>query len=256
MAAAKRRKHKPQKWEDDRPKPIKGRLFQLPRSPVPWGILDLSNVARCGYCGKPIKPFTNQVLKEGEKRKVPRFYTCSVGCEQSGIQRVSFLDKKLLSWMKERLDEKVGDFIWGYDEEQLMAEFNYLTELAHKRRGLQTDLVLDAFHAPQILEKLKKVEREYDMQKHKLDTYDQLPFNENPLIGVMLEEDIEKLADYDINFRKKMLHFMIYSVRIFREYILIRAVPITDKEYEVTKGLGPQASINLSSDFRSKPTEE
>lgn len=238
--------------QDDRPKPIKGRLYSLPRTPVPWGMLDHSNIAKCGYCGKVIKPFANQIINEGEKRRLHTFYTCSSACEDSGIQRIQYLDKRFMEWIKKRVTEAVGEFIWGFDEKKILSEFNRLSELAVKRRKLQTDLVTDSFHAEEILKTLKKVEIKYDRQKKKIDTYDELPFNENPLIGLLLEKPLEELIEYDINFRMKMLYFTVYSIRVYKEYILIRAVPITEHEYHITKGFGPEMSINMSSDFRSR----
>ncbi len=242
--------YEPPKEEPEGPKPIKGNLFLLPRSPVPWGMLSDKNHIKCGYCGKDIRAFSNRVFVPGDNRLLPKWYSCYGACDESTRQRVQFLDKKIVKWMKDRIVEKVGECHPTFDTHVVMKEFARLTEIALKRRELQHQLHITGYKTEDVVAELVKVEKEYETQQIQLDAFDPLPFQENPLIAIMLETPLEEIEQMDINYLRKMFDFMVHAVRIFKEYMLIRAVPITEREYKITEGFGPQSSINLRSKQR------
>ena len=165
-------------------------------------------------------------------------------------QRIQFIDKYFVKWMKDRIMNKVRECNSGFDLNIVMGEFGKLSEIEMRRRELQTDLHITGHNTEKIVKQLIQIEKEYDFQKLQLDVFDPLPFPENPMIGIMLKTPLDQLLQMDINYLRKMFYFMVNSVRFYREYILIRAVPITEKEFKVTEGFGPQFSINLRATHR------
>jgi hypothetical protein len=154
--------------------------------------------------------------------------------------------------MQNRLLDKVGTYKWGFDKDGLMAEFKLLHRLSLERYSLQNKLILDAFHHEEVLAELISKEKDIETQKVKIDTFDFLPLDENPLVGLMMETDLSELVTMDINYLRKMLFFTIYNARVFDEYILMRAIPIDSEEYRITDGFGPQSSINFRRSSRSR----
>jgi hypothetical protein len=256
MAFKKKTKYLPADSSNEKKPAVKGRLFTLPSSPVPWALLDKLQIGRCSYCGKPIKVFSNIAYNEGDKRKPPLFYSCSAGCEKSGIQRAGFIDRKLIEFVKNRLSEKVGEFKWGLDESTLMMEFEQLTELAKMRKNMLTEMAYGGRDHDKLLKQIVNIENTYENQKNKLDTFDHLPLDENPLIGLMIEKEIDYIMGLDVNYLQKILSFTVINIRFFDDFLLLRSEPLDEREYEITDGFGPQNSIHLRRIHKSNITTD
>lgn len=240
--------NKPQPEETQ--KTIKGNLYKLPKSPVPWGLLADQKYIKCGYCGRDVKIFSNRVYLPGDKRKYTMWYLCSSGCTESQRHRIQFIDKSIIKWMKKRIEKKVEHCNSNFEPDSIMTEFAKLSQIGQERKSLQTDLFLNRHSSEKILIDLLKVEKAYDTQKSQLDAFDPFPPTENPLVSIMMNSSVDDLLLMDINYLRKMYDLTVRTVRFFKEYLLLRAVSLTDDEHRITEGFGPQASINLRTTHR------
>ncbi len=216
------------------------------RPPEEVTLLQGQGLIKCGYCAKPVDLFSLKsvyLAKQAEDSSV--FYMCQSKCSRSSQERTVFIDELLLSHIWERINNlPPPDNLSKSLDEALEISYK-IKKVKDQRKEKLRELPTAGFNIDGLLEKIDKLEAKIKNLQEDIDDLRGLVPQQNILLKPIWALSQDEFLEQDLQWHRILISMLIYNIRFFNEFLVLRVMPFTDEEKETDTGWGKRLHLSL-----------
>jgi len=218
-----------------------------------WSLLGHRTFFTCGYCGQNILLYSKSAVFRSTENPT-LFYGCRKRCNPSRVQRINFLDKKILEFIFKRLKKLFPNLkSENAHIDQLDKVFEKLDSLEKERSRILELLPSAGYNRDELMDRITTVEDEIVYLRGDISGINSENPQESPLLAPIFSiDDPAELEEFSLLYRRELVNSLIMRIRYFNEYLLVRPTPMTNEERRIeSEGMGLIENIHLAFDLRN-----
>ncbi len=187
-----------------------------------YGLLDSANAA-CGFCGKKIAVFAHSLPNKNEPPK-QIFYGCGERCGQIPFYRVDFIDKKVLTTLKEKITTifPPPSRLSSRKMKKVISAFEQLEHLKKKRSELSSQLPQAGANIKQLIEDIEEVDKKIEDTKQLYTAENPNPSDSPLFYPFWATDEEEQIMGLPLAYKREIFWSLITRVRLFTTYLILR----------------------------------
>ena len=233
---------------------FKQRLIKVNITTKPYSVLHNTQIFYCGYCGQEIALYSSSSMGTSE-RIPPLFYACSHRCSRSSYHRAEFIDRLLLELVQKRVTDKFSKPEGKGDFEGLLVKFQEMEAMHNERLKLLMNLHYASYKRDEVLAEIRECKDKIDALQSEVRRLFKTDDKDNPLMYPLFNTNTQDLNKLDLAYRRELVKMLVFRLRFFNEYLIVKMLPITKSEISQGDDFERVFNINLRFSERAWKTE-